>query len=99
MSEDKLKMYERALAREKAARKEAERILEDKSRELFYKSQELQKANIQLERLVQEKTSELKGVFENIVDAYVVTNLLGDVLKMNEAAEALLDFTIEDKKI
>ncbi|WP_405202305.1 PAS domain S-box protein [Dokdonia sp. LLG6352-1] len=98
MSEDKLKMYERALAREKAARKEAERILEDKSRELFYKSQELQKANIQLERLVQEKTSELKGVFENIVDAYVVTNLLGDVLKMNEAAEALLDFTIEDKK-
>ncbi|ANH60753.1 PAS domain-containing sensor histidine kinase [Dokdonia donghaensis] len=98
MSEDKLKMYERALAREKAARKEAERILEDKSRELFYKSQELQKANIQLEKLVKEKTSELEGVFENIVDAYVVTNLLGDVLKMNEAAEALLDFTIEDKK-
>ncbi len=98
MSEDKVKMYERALAREKAARKEAERILEEKSRELFYKSQELQKANGKLQKLVREKTSELKGVFENIVDAYVVTNLLGDVLKMNEAAEKLLDFTIEDKK-
>ena len=71
MSEEKIKMYERALAREKADRKEAERILEDKSRELFYKGQELQKANEQLEGLVREKTSELKGVFENIVDAYV----------------------------
>ncbi|WP_299150080.1 PAS domain-containing sensor histidine kinase [uncultured Dokdonia sp.] len=98
MSEEKIKMYERALAREKAARKEAERILEDKSRELFYKGQELQKANEQLEGLVREKTSELKGVFENIVDAYVVTNLFGDVLKMNEAAEQLLDFNLSEKK-
>lgn len=97
MAEEKHKIYERALAREKAARKEAERILEEKSRELFYKSKALQNVNAQLEKLVREKTSQLEGVFENIIDAYVVTNLYGDVLKMNEAAEFLLDSKLEDK--
>lgn len=97
MAEEKHKIYERALAREKAARKEAERILEEKSRELFYKSKALQNVNAQLEKLVREKTSQLEGVFENIIDAYVVTNLYGDVLKMNEAAEFLLDSNLEDE--
>lgn len=97
MAEEKLKIYERALAREKAARKEAERILEEKSRELFYKSKALQNVNAQLEKLVREKTSQLEGVFENIIDAYVVINLNGDVLRMNEAAEFLLDFSLEDQ--
>ncbi len=97
MSDEKLQIYERALARERAARKEAERILEEKSRELFFKSTALEHANKQLEQLVKEKTSQLKGIFENIVDAYVVTNLFGDVLKMNEAAEFLLGFTLDDK--
>lgn len=97
MSDDKVEIYERALARERAARKEAERILEEKSRELFYKSADLEEANAKLEKLVKEKTSELKGIFENIIDAYVVTDLYGDILKMNDAAEFLLGFTIDDK--
>jgi len=97
MKEDENNIYKRALQREKAARKEAERILEEKSRELYFKSQALEEANLKLERLVQEKTSELKGVFENIVDAYVVMDLSGQVLKMNEAAENLLGYTLEDQ--
>ncbi len=72
MSDSKIKMYERALAREKAARKEAERILEEKSLELYHKSEELRVSNSKLEDIVKERTSELEGVFENIVDAYVV---------------------------
>ena len=96
MDDPKIKMYERALAREKSARKEAERILEDKSRELYFKSEELKISNRKLEALVKEATSELEGVFENIVDAYVVMNLLGDVVKMNEAAEVLLGYTLRD---
>lgn len=97
MDDSKLKMYERALAREKAARKEAERILEEKSLELYTKSEELKVSNSKLESLVKQTTSELAGVFENIVDAYVVMDLLGDVLKMNEAAEHLLGYTLKDK--
>ncbi len=96
MDDSKIKMYERALAREKAARKAAERILEEKSLELYHKSEELRVSNKKLENLVKETTSELKGVFENIVDAYVVMNLLGDVIKMNEAAEQLLGYKLED---
>ncbi len=98
MSEDidKIKMYQRALEREKSARKEAERILEDKSKELYLKSEELKITNQKLEGLVKETTSELKGVFENIVDAYVVMNLKSDVIKMNVAAENLLGFKLID---
>ncbi len=96
MDDSKIKMYERALAREKAARKEAERILEEKSRELYFKSEELKVTNKKLESTVKETTTELKGVFENIVDAYVVMDLKGDVIKMNDAAEVLLGYSIAD---
>lgn len=96
MKDKQIQILERALAREKAARKAAEQILEEKSRELYFKSQQLEELNKRLELLVKEKTTQLKGVFENIVDAYVVMNLVGDVLKMNEAAENLLGYTIDD---
>jgi len=97
MDSDKIKMYQRALAREKAARKEAERILEEKSKELYFKSQELKVSNEKLEELLQTKTSELKGVFGNIVDAYVVMDLNGVVLRMNDAAQDLLGHYPEQK--
>ena len=35
MEEEKIKIYQRALAREKAARQQAEQILEEKSKELY----------------------------------------------------------------
>ncbi|SCX99171.1 PAS/PAC sensor signal transduction histidine kinase [Nonlabens sp. Hel1_33_55] len=96
MSEDKIKIYERALAREKAARKQAEQILEQKSRELFEKSEELRISNLKLENLYKQTSSELKGVFENIVDAYVVIDTEGKVIKLNQAAEKLLGYHLED---
>jgi PAS domain S-box-containing protein len=85
MTAQNLEVYKRALEREKNARKAAEKILEDKSAELF-------KANQKLKHLLKAKTSELKGVFENIVDAYVMMDLFGNVLKMNDAAVELLGF-------
>ncbi len=97
MDDDKIQVYQRALAREKAARKEAESILEKKSRELYYKTQELEISNQKLEELLQTRTSELKGVFGNIVDAYVVMDLSGNVLRMNDAAQTLLGYEQEEK--
>ncbi|WP_339687617.1 PAS domain S-box protein [uncultured Nonlabens sp.] len=97
MDSNKIKIYERALAREKAARKEAERILEEKSKELYLKSKELEISNEKLYELLQTKTSELKGVFGNIGDAYFVMNLKGLVLSMNEAAQKLLGYSPEVK--
>ncbi|MFT6414779.1 MAG: PAS domain S-box-containing protein [Dokdonia sp.] len=96
MDDLKIKMYERALSREKSARKEAEHILENISQKLYFKTEELKVSNKRLKNLLKETTSELQGVFENILDAYIVMNLLGDVIKMNDAAVLLLGYTLKD---
>ena len=99
MSSSEIDILKRALAREKAARKQAEKILEQKSAELYSLTQELQSSNLKLETLIDEKTSELNGVFENIVDAYVVTDLLGNVLKMNDSAIDVLEADLKEEPI
>ncbi|WP_435413239.1 PAS domain-containing sensor histidine kinase [Psychroserpens mesophilus] len=92
MSQDQLDILQRALEREKKARKAAERILEEKSRELFQTSQ-------QIEQLLQEKSSQLQGIFENIVDAYVVMDLDGNILKFNEAATTLFGYDLDKESV
>jgi hypothetical protein len=57
MSED---AYKKAFERERQARKEAERITEQKSRELFELNSELKALNEDLELRIQERTSELE---------------------------------------
>lgn len=83
----------RALIREKAARKQAESILEQKSAELYHITQELQSTNEKLAASIKEKTSEL-SVFENIIDAYAVIDLYGNIIKINTAASELLEVDI-----
>lgn len=92
MSQKMIDILQRALAREKAARKEAEKILEDKSAELYELTNQLSAANTQLKSSIREKNSQLKGIFENIVDAYVVMDLTGSVLKMNQSAIDMLGY-------
>ncbi len=57
---DKAKTYLRALTREKAARKQAEKLLEEKSRELFFANNELKDINQELEERVRQRTEELR---------------------------------------
>lgn len=92
MSQNEIDILKRALEREKAARKQAEKILEDKAAELYLANEKLIKYNQDLEILLTKTDSQLQGVFENIVDAYVIINLEGDILKMNDAAVSLLGF-------
>lgn len=92
MSQDKIDILERALAREKAARKLAESILEKKAAELYHANQRLEKSYSELEVLLTKKDSQLQGVFENIVDAYLIMDLFGNILKMNDAALAMFGF-------
>lgn len=99
MGQDKIDILQRALAREKAARKAAENILEEKSAELYELTLNLKESNAKLETLIKEKTIELKGVFENIADAYVVMDLQGNVLKMNDAAIDLLGYNLKKEAI
>ena len=98
MEPSELDILKRALEREKAARKAAEKILEEKSTELYETAQQLKASNTKLEELITERTSELQGVFENIIDAYVVMDLWGNVLKMNEAAITLLGYNNSEEE-
>lgn len=92
-------ILKRALIREKTARKQAEKILESKSLELFETTLELKKANEKLEVLLDEKTTQLKGVFANITDAYIVSNLDGVILSSNNAANKLSGYNLSQENI
>lgn len=85
-------LLKKALERQKKARVQAEKILEQKSKELFDAKQHLEYANARLENLLNEKTSELDGAFLNILDPYVVMDLDFNVINMNKSAKAFLGF-------
>lgn len=99
MSQEKIDMLLRTLEREKAARKAAEKILESKSLELYLLSEELKKTNTKLETLLDEKSSQLNGIFENIIDAFVVIDLEGNVIKFNDAAIELFGYDINKESL
>lgn len=92
MGQDKFDILQRALNRERAARKQAEKILEEKSAQLYEANKKLEASHKELMSLYDKTNSQLQGVFENIVDAYVIMDLFGNILKMNDAAVDLLEF-------
>jgi PAS domain S-box-containing protein len=58
--EDEVAVLKRMLERERNARKASERILEMKSRELYYANEKLSEQNKTLEKLIQNRTRELE---------------------------------------
>lgn len=99
MSQNEIDILKRAIQREKAARKAAEKILENKSRELYVTSEEVKKINSKLEKLLDEKSTQLQGVFENIIDAYVVMDLDGNIIKLNDSATELFGYDTEKETV
>jgi PAS domain S-box-containing protein len=97
MQNPRIEILEKALARERLARKEAERILEEKSLELYNKSEELLSINENLAKVIDQKTIEFKGVFDNIIDSYILMDLHGNVLKMNKPAVKLFGYDIKEE--
>ncbi len=59
-SSDNASLFERRFLRERGARKQAEQLLEEKSRELYLANQELRRLALSLEGLVEARTAELK---------------------------------------
>lgn len=98
MRNPKLEILEKALAREKKARKEAERILEEKSLQLYEKREELVSINENLSKVIDQKTIEFKGIFDNIIDSYILMDLHGNVLKMNKPAVKFFGFDIKKER-
>jgi len=92
MDNKEVTLLKKALERQKRARQQAERILEEKSNELYEVTHHLKQANSKLENLLSEKTSELDGVFINIIDPYLVMDMSFNVINMNESAKQFLGF-------
>ena len=97
--EKEIELLKRALARQKKARLAAEQILEKKSKELYDVTRHLQEANSKLENLLTEKTSELDGVFINIIDPYVVMDMNFNVVNMNSSAKQFLGYDHTREKV
>jgi len=97
MNKNRVDILQRALDREKTAKKQAEKILEAKATELYDSNKKLEKLNADLELLLNRSDSQLQGVFENIVDAYVMMDLNFNILKMNKSAMTMLGFN-KDKE-
>ncbi|MGB5378905.1 PAS domain-containing sensor histidine kinase [Muriicola sp.] len=98
MDNREVELLKKALERQKKARLQAEKILEEKSQELYSLSRQLKETNERLENLLSEKTSELEGVFINIVDPYLVMDIEGNVIRMNAAASQLLGYDLAYEK-
>lgn len=95
------KRYIKRINREKAARKEAERILENKSLELYKLSEKVMLLNQNLETQVSERTEELKRMIISLekanTDIYQFTYLASHDLKTPlRAIGSLLGFIEQD---
>ncbi|WKX75038.1 PAS domain S-box protein [Zobellia laminariae] len=99
MDNKEVQLLKRALERQKKARQQAERILEQKSTELYETTQQLKEANGTLENLLSEKVSELDNVFVNIIDPYVVMDMYANVINMNTSAKEFLGYDNTKEKV
>jgi two-component system sensor histidine kinase/response regulator len=66
---DEIELYKRRLKRERSARKQAESLLEKKSRQLYEANLELKEAADSLEEQISERTSELEIARDNALAA------------------------------
>jgi PAS domain S-box-containing protein len=98
MDQYKIDILQRNLKKEKIARKAAEEIVENKSNDL-YRLEELKKTNLALENLLEQKSSQLEGVFENINDGYILMDMSGNILKMNDIATSFFGYNAEKQKL
>ncbi|WP_223826710.1 PAS domain-containing sensor histidine kinase [Flagellimonas sp. S3867] len=92
MDNNQVSILKRALEREKKARKTAEGLLESKAKELYDASLHLKEANGRLESLLNNKGNRIDSAFINIIDPYVVMDMMTNVINMNASAKEFLGY-------
>ncbi|MBF0383388.1 MAG: PAS domain S-box protein [Magnetococcales bacterium] len=88
--------WKRRMDRERKARKEAERLLEEKSRELWKSNQELKMLTDNLSHMVVERTERIRAIVETAVDAIITINHFGIIATVNPAVERLFGWTEDE---
>ncbi len=97
MDKDKIQLLEESLQQERLALKKAEAILKQKSLDLDNTNKELQAAKHSLSIVEYEKQIELDNLFKSIIDPYVLMDLMGNVVKMNQASSDFFGIENLDK--
>ncbi len=97
MSQEKeIEALKRALEREKEARKQAERIMEEKSMELYLANQRLLQINESLENTILERTKEMNSLArfpeENPYPIFRFAGPEKSLLYSNKAGKRIIDF-------
>ena len=92
MSEERIKVLERALIRAREGRKQAEKILEQKSFQLFKANEKMESANKMMEALLDDKSSQMNIIFENS-SLGIFLSSKGQLLETNEALHKILGYT------
>ena len=82
---DRDSVLERRIGRERAARREAERLLEEKSREVFLANEELSK----LAEQAQQQADQLRAIVDHVGEGIITYNDAGQILSFNVAAEKI----------
>lgn len=100
---DKQEQLERRLARERSARKEAERILEQKALELYEANEALRQVNTGLEAEIARRTSELqkqqrdyRNIVQSVADVIFSLNDSGQFTFMNQRGLNMLEVPLEE---
>lgn len=99
MPNEEIAILKRALERQKKARIKAEKILEEKSKELYDTAEHLKRANTRLKNFLDEKSEEMDSAFLDLIDPYVVMNLDFDVIRTNDSAKEFLGFDYEKESL
>ena len=89
---DDAAVFKKGLERERLARKEAERLLEIKSRELFLTNQELRKVATNL----REQAERYQTILDAAGDAIITVDEEGAVESFNHAAERTFGYSIDE---
>ncbi|WP_430410151.1 PAS domain-containing sensor histidine kinase [Kordia sp.] len=85
---DPIQTLKLALQNEKKAREKAEALLLHRTSEL-----------LEVKEALQKKTIEFDGVFQNILDSFVLMDIMGNVIKMNDAAVKLFGYDIKKEDL
>lgn len=98
-----LELLQKKLAREKAARMEAEQLLEKKSLELYTSNEKLKNLNNNLEHLVEKRTKKLKEteleyqtMVESINDMIFRLDLRGNIIFSNQIVKKMVGIENEE---
>ncbi|WP_046755060.1 PAS domain-containing sensor histidine kinase [Kordia jejudonensis] len=85
---DPIQTLKLALENEKKAREKAESLLLHRTSEL-----------LEVQEALKKKTIEFDGVFQNILDSFILMDIMGNVIKMNDAAVKLFGYDIKKEEL